>query len=120
MMLSDAGAPGVSYGGLTLPELRNAAESADILVNCTAAGMTGKPGFESLEFLDSLRCGSLVVDAVYEPLETELLKRAGELGLKTASGLWMLVYQGALAFGNWTGNLPDEDACMRAFDVIKG
>ena len=119
-MLSDAGAPGVRYGGFTLPGLRDAAESADILVNCTAAGMTGKPGFESLEFLDYLRPGSLVIDAVYEPLETELLKRAGELGLKTAGGLWMLVYQGALAFGNWTGNLPDEDACVRAFDVIKG
>ena len=103
-----------------MPELRNAAESADILVNCTAAGMTGKAGFESFEFLDNLRSGSLVIDAVYEPLETELLRRAGELGLKTASGRWMLVYQGALAFGNWTGNLPDEDACLRAFDVIKG
>ena len=120
VMLSDAGAPGVSYGGLTLPELRDAAETADILVNCTAAGMTGKAGFESLSFLEALCPGSLVIDAVYEPLETELLKRAGELGLKTASGLWMLVYQGALAFGNWTGNLPDEDACLRAFDVIKG
>ena len=118
-MLSDAGAPGVRYGGLTPPGLRDAAESADILVNCTAAGMTGKAGFESLEFLDYLRPGSLVIDAVYEPLETELLRRAGELGLKTAGGLWMLVYQGALAFGNWTGKLPDEDACVRAFDVIK-
>ena len=98
----------MALGGAELTVLNRTVESEE------------KQGFESLEFLYNLFSGSLVVDAVYDPHETELLKRAGELGLKTAGGLWMLVYQGALAFRNWTGNLPDEDACMRAFDVIKG
>ena len=57
--------------------------------------------------------------AVYNPLETTLLRRAAERGLTAVSGLWMLVYQGAIAFEKWSGVLPDEDACARAFELIK-
>ncbi|MBQ2766162.1 MAG: hypothetical protein IJF48_04185, partial [Clostridia bacterium] len=63
--------------------------------------------------------GAMVIDAVYNPLETALLKKARERGLTAMSGLWMLVYQGAVAFEKWSGVLPDEDACQKAFDIIK-
>ena len=79
--------------------------------------MRGKSGFESLDFLGNMKDG-VVIDAVYEPLETELLKEAESRGIKAMSGLWMLVYQGALAFEWWTGILPDEDACLEAFERI--
>jgi len=91
----------------------------DILINCTALGMSGKPEFETLEFIDEMRSGAIVIDAVYNPLETTLLKYAAKRGLNAVSGLWMLVYQGAAAFEKWSGILPDEDACLRAFDLIK-
>ncbi len=99
--------------------LLRAAESCDILINCTAAGMAGKAEFEDLSFVEALRPDALVIDAVYNPLETLLLKKAEARGLMAMSGLWMLVYQGALAFERWSGTLPDEDACKRAFDLIK-
>ncbi len=95
------------------------ASECDILINCTALGMSGKPEFESLAFIDGMRKRTMVIDAVYNPLETKLLKYASDRGLSAVSGLWMLVYQGAVAFEKWSGVLPDEDACKRAFDIIK-
>ena len=105
-------------GALTVESLCEAAADAELLVNCTAAGMTGQPEFESLDFLGNMKMGTSVIDAVYNPLETKLLCRARELGLNAVSGLWMLVYQGALAFEWWTGILPDETACEAAFNTI--
>ena len=99
--------------------LCRAAGECDILINCTALGMSGKPEFESFAFIDGMREGTMVIDAVYNPLETELLKHAAERGLSAVSGLWMLVYQGAVAFEKWSGVIPDEDACERAFNLIK-
>ena len=99
--------------------LLRAASEADILVNCSALGMSGKPQFETLDFVDAMPDGAMVIDAVYNPLETALLARARSRGLVAMSGLWMLVYQGAAAFEKWSGVMPDEDACQRAFDLIK-
>lgn len=105
-------------GALTRDNLCEAASEAELLVNCTAAGMTGQPEFESLDFLGNMKKDRVVIDAVYNPLDTKLLCRARELGLTAMSGLWMLVYQGALAFEWWTGVLPDESACEAAFNRI--
>ncbi len=104
---------------LDAASLYRAASESDILVNCSALGMSGKPEFEALDFIDALPTGAMVIDAVYNPLETALLSRARERGLIAMSGLWMLVYQGAAAFEKWSGVMPDEDACARAFDLIK-
>ena len=99
--------------------LADAAENADILINCTSLGMSGKGEFETLSFVDKLPPHAMVIDAVYNPLETALLKKASERGLIAMSGLWMLVYQGAAAFEKWSGVMPDEGACERAFEIIK-
>ena len=104
--------------GFDAATLCEAARDADILINCTAVGMSGKPEFESLDFIGELPSHAVVVDAVYNPLKTRLLQAAEERGLIAMSGLWMLVYQGALSFGFWTGETPDEDACKRAFERI--
>lgn len=113
-----ADAESVSVGCLNETELDKAAGGAEILVNCTSLGMSGKPGFQSLSFLDGMVGNALVIDAVYEPLRTALLAGAEQRGLRTAGGLWMLVYQGALAFRNWTGILPDEKKCGEAYRAI--
>jgi len=99
--------------------LKRACGECDILINCTSLGMSGSPEFERLSFVDALGKDALVIDAVYNPLETALLKYAAGHGLRAVSGLWMLVYQGAVAFEKWSGVLPDEEACLRAFELIK-
>lgn len=76
----------------------------DIVVNCTAVGMTGTGTEEDVPFDPAgTRAGALIVDIVYTPLETALLARARACGRAVLGGLPMLVYQGALAFELWTG-----------------
>ena len=76
----------------------------DCLVNCTTIGMRGGPAPDALPApLESAGPDLLVVDIVYAPLETPLLREAAARGLHTLGGLPMLIYQGALAFELWTG-----------------
>jgi shikimate dehydrogenase len=53
-----------------------------------------------------------VMDIIYNPLETKLLKDAKSAGAKVVSGIEMLLYQGAVAFEIWT-NCPAPVEVMR-------
>lgn len=80
----------------------------DLLVNATPCGMfpdlTGCP--VSGETVGRARC---VFDAVYNPGETELLRRARALGIKTVGGMGMLVRQAAAAQRIWLGSVFQEN-----------
>tara|TARA_B100000579_G_scaffold60766_2_gene44259 strand:+ start:5870 stop:6718 length:849 start_codon:yes stop_codon:yes gene_type:complete len=84
-----------SYGDLT---------ACDIVVNSTPLGMAGTSEEAMLpvpvEFLSSTQT---VIDLVYNPIETELLRQAKGLGARTFSGLGMLIHQALLQFLLWTG-----------------
>jgi hypothetical protein len=49
----------------------------------------------------------MVMDIVYQPLQTRLLREAKEKGCLTINGLEMLVRQGAAQLMIWTGRRPD-------------
>jgi len=86
-----------------LSELGNI--SADCLINTTPVGMmpdTDKSPVESA-ILKNFRC---VVDVIYHPLETKLLKDAEKAGCVTVSGLDMFIHQGAEQIKLWTGQEP--------------
>ena len=57
--------------------------------------------------IEALGAQHLVVDLIYNPLETKLLRLAKAQGAQIASGLGMFIYQGVLAFEKWTGKQPD-------------
>ena len=83
-----------------------------LVVNATPVGMEGK--FEGMSplsegSLDSLDKDAFVYDIVYKPKKTKLLELAEQRGLKTLSGLDMLVLQGARGFYLWTGMEPPVD-----------
>ncbi len=63
------------------------------------------------EALKGFRC---VFDAVYNPLETRLLREAKEVGSNTASGLEMFVGQAAAQFKLFTGKEPDVNLMRQA------
>jgi shikimate dehydrogenase len=97
------------------------ARDADLLIQATSAGMTGLGGGEDVAALvpwGLLAPETLVVDVVYNPLETPLLRLARERNLRSANGLGMLVRQGAAALTLWTGlEAPVDvmkDAALRA------
>jgi shikimate dehydrogenase len=77
---------------------------ASLLVNTTTLGMQGQPKLDIDVF--SLRDGTLVADIVYKPLETELLAQARSRGLRTVTGLGMLVHQAVPGFEAWFAKTP--------------
>lgn len=89
--------------------------SYDCVVNCTSVGMHGGPDPQGVPVdLDSARDNALIVDIVYTPEDTPLLRAARERGLRTLGGLPMLIYQGALAFEHWTGVAAPVDVMFDA------
>ena len=74
---------------------------ATLLVQATTVGGGGRR--ESAVPGGLLHPGLFVMDMIYEPQETVLLREARALGCRTLGGLAMLVYQGARAFEIWTG-----------------
>lgn len=75
---------------------------ADILIQATSVGMYPHPG-ESLVPRRALSSFPVIMDIVYKPLQTRLLKEAREEGCLTIDGLNMLIYQAAAQFRLWTG-----------------
>ncbi len=87
---------------LSESDLAEAADSSELIVNCTTIGMTHGPDVEPIPLpWPAIRPGVLVYDLVYNPLETRLLREAARVGLATLGGIEMLVYQGAASFEMW-------------------
>lgn len=94
-------------------------ESADLLVNATPLGMKK----EDPPLLDEnlLHKNMLVYDLIYNPQETDLLKKAKNKGARTSNGLGMLFYQGVLAFQHWADIELGDDTKKTMWDnLLKG
>ena len=96
-------------------QLARAAESADVIVNCTSLGMTHGPD----ESASPLRASqipptTLVYDLVYNPALTPLLGEAEQAGASTLGGITMLVYQGAASFEIWLETPAPVEVMMNA------
>lgn len=76
--------------------------AAEAVVNATSVGMGT---MRDMSLVPQAKIGSfpVVMDIVYAPLQTRLLKEAEEAGCRTINGLQMLLYQGAAQFELWTG-----------------
>ncbi|WP_416838907.1 shikimate dehydrogenase [Haloferax sp. DFSO52] len=90
--------PGATSGGLdTLDRVCD----ADVLVNATSVGMDAPD--ETPVPASYLHADLAVLDAVYTPIETRLLRETADAGGVTIDGAWMLLLQGVEAFELWTG-----------------
>ena len=95
-------APVVVYDWSPLGFLE-ASDGVTLIVNTTPLGMS--PHVAASPWPDSvpLPPDAFVYDLVYNPPETRLIQQARAAGLRAATGLGMLIEQGALAFELWTG-----------------
>jgi shikimate dehydrogenase len=83
--------------GLTMENLKNELRESVLMINGTPMGMKGgNAQFDGFSFLDETK--AFIYDTVYYPRRTRLLEEAGKRGLRAASGLTMLVYQGLFAY----------------------
>ena len=93
-----------------------------MLVNTTPIGMLGKAGDMSpLEYrtLESLERDAVVYDVIYNPKKTVLIKDAQAIGLRTITGLDMLIYQAVAAQEIWFGQTPDfKDMKIAALEAL--
>jgi len=78
-----------------------AAQSWDLLVNCTPVGM--HPRIKETPLAVNELSGRIVYDLVYNPPVTRLLRDATTAGCQTIGGLEMLVAQAHEQFHWWTG-----------------
>lgn len=87
---------------------------ADLLVNCTAVGLDRATTLAGLPLraadLDRFGC---VVDLVYAPGATALVRAARDRGIPAVDGLEVLIGQGAISFEQFTG-VPASLEAMRA------
>ncbi|WP_129114897.1 shikimate dehydrogenase family protein [Halegenticoccus tardaugens] len=107
-----AAVPDATGGGLD--SLAPTVPDASLLVNATSVGMEEDRSPVPAELLHP---NLAVLDAVYSPLDTRLLRDARRAGATTVDGAWMLLYQGVEAFERWTGvDAPVEEmnAALRA------
>jgi shikimate dehydrogenase len=85
----------------------------DILINTTSLGM--KPDIEKTPVdKKNLNNDMVVMDIVYNPMKTQLLKDAEKIGCDTISGISMFVYQAAFQFELWTGIKAPIEVMKRA------
>ncbi len=93
----------------------------DLLVQATSAtmGLDADDAFARALGLERLPDHATVIDLVYAPIETTVLRAARARGLRAVDGLGMLVWQAALAFERWLG-VPPPIAAMRAAAISSG
>lgn len=97
-------------------DLSGTLATADGLVHATTTGMAKNPGLPLPRELLSAR--HWVVEIVYFPLETELLRTARAIGCRTLDGGGMAIFQAVGAFRLFTGVEPDADRMARHFDSL--
>jgi shikimate dehydrogenase len=101
----------IAWDDASLP--RRAA-AARLIVNASPVGMWPKTGESPWPADLPMPAGAGAYDLVYNPQETLFLRTARERGLRTASGIGMLVEQGAIAFELWNGREAPRDVMRRA------
>jgi 3-dehydroquinate dehydratase/shikimate dehydrogenase len=74
----------------------------DVIINATPVGSLALPDQSPLP-AKLHRPGTVVLDMVYEPLETRFLREAQQAGCTIIDGLEMLLAQAVAQFETWTG-----------------
>ena len=86
--------------------------NCQILINATPIGMS--PNIDEMPIKkEYLQKDMVVMDVVYNPLKTRLLKEAEDIGCITISGVSMFVYQGVAQFELWTGKKAPVDVMRK-------
>lgn len=79
----------------------------EIIVNATSVGMAGTSGDGALPVpASTISASHVVVDLVYNPMQTPLLEAASDVGARAIGGVGMLIHQAAHQFRLWTGVEP--------------
>ncbi len=90
---------------------------ASFIINCTPVGMYPND-FESPIDLSLFSQLSGVIDAIYNPLRTPLVRQARGLGIPAEGGLYMLVSQAVCAYGYFFGTDSPKELCDKIYNEV--
>ena len=91
----------MSFGDVT-----NLSGDVDTLINGTPVGMSPKADAQPVSDAQLSRCAN-VFDAIYNPLDTLIIKKAKANGSTAAGGMSMLVWQAVVSHNHWDGSTYD-------------
>jgi shikimate dehydrogenase len=92
--------------------LRKVLPDTHVLIHCTPIGMSPKVHQTSVP-ATLLHPGLTVMDIVYNPRDTQLLKDAKVAGCRVIPGLEMFLYQAAAQFELWTNQAAPVDVMRK-------
>ena len=98
-----------SFENITFQEINNTNEiidNVDIIINTTPIGMYPKDNVKPAIETDKIDHNHVVMDIIYNPLDTILLKEAKKNGSQIIHGTEMLINQGIESFKIFTGTTP--------------
>lgn len=84
-------------------EYIDAASKADIIIQTTSVGMYPHSAEAPAVPVSCLNPMQIVFELVYNPINTQLVTKAREIGCRIIDGVALFVNQGAAAFEIWTG-----------------
>lgn len=90
----------------------------DMVINTTPLGMYPKCDASPLA-REQLEGVGFVMDLIYNPAQTLLLKVASELGIPSENGLFMLVAQAVFAEGIWLGKDMEAGLIQQIYHEMK-
>jgi shikimate dehydrogenase len=105
----------LSDGTITDDALRRAIEESKVLLHCTPLGMHPNVR-ESCVPASLLKPHLIVMDIVYNPLETKLLADAKAAGCKTIRGVEMFLNQAVGQFELWTKQKAPADVMRKVLE----
>ncbi len=95
----------INFKSIERSELDTNLKNFDLIVNTTSLGLAGNEANDLVDF-NKTKISCYVYDLIYEPKESNFLKKAQEHGLRTQNGLKMLIGQAAASFYIWHGVNP--------------
>ncbi len=103
---------------ITYEELAENNKDLDIIINTTPLGMFPNVSAKPID-IEKFTKLSGVIDAVYNPLKTELICDAKKLGIRAEGGLYMLVAQAVLASEIFSDTRYEKGKLDEVFEKIK-
>lgn len=95
------------------PWEQRTSRDADILINCTSVGLW--PDVDATPMpVEALGASAVVMDTIYRPRMTRMLRDASELGCRIVTGDEMFVRQGAAQFARWHQCTPPVEKMRKA------
>lgn len=107
-----------SDGIITYEELYEHHKDIDIIINTTPVGMFPN-NFSCAVDIKKFPNLSGIIDAVYNPLRTQLVSDAEKLGIKAEGGLYMLVAQGVFASEIFLDKKYEQGTLDKVFEKLR-